>query len=361
MGRSNIARGDVRDGYSGAVRRILPLGAAVVILAAACDGGPAPSPTSAEPSPPGPSPPATSTPGTPASPVSLGWARLEPAPTARTEVAAAAADGLIYVVGGFSEEGGATTAVEIYDPAAGSWTRGPDLPIPVHHAMAAAGPSGLMVFGGYLAQTLSDPSDRAFVLQGDHWEELPRMPEPRAAGGAAALLGRYYVVGGVGPGGLADSTLVFDPTTLRWWTAPGLPTPREHLGVATDSMRIYAVGGRTGGIGSNLPAAEAFDAGAGRWSALPDMPTPRGGIAAAFAEGGFVVAPGGEAETTFPEVEAFDIEAGIWLSLPPLPTPRHGLGVVALGTTVYVIAGGPVPGLSFSSANEAIDLAPLRP
>jgi hypothetical protein len=33
--------------------------------------------------------------------------------------------------------------------------------------------------------------------------------------------------------------------------------------------------------------------------------------------------------------------------------------VVADGTTVYAIAGGPDPGLAFTGAVEAIDLAPL--
>ena len=48
--------------------------------------------------------------------------------------------------------------------------------------------------------------------------------------------------------------------------------------------------------------------------------------------------------------------SGRWRSLPPLPTPRHGLGVVAVGDTVYVLAGGPRPGLHTSAANEAIHL-----
>lgn len=81
-------------------------------------------------------------------------------------------------------------------------------------------------------------------------------------------------------------------------------------------------------------------------------------MAATATSNGLVVAVGGEEEGgTFDEAEALDIGAGRWLTLPRLPTPRHGLGVVAEGTTVYVIAGGPEPGLFFSSAIEAIDLA----
>jgi non-specific serine/threonine protein kinase len=124
--------------------------------------------------------------------------------------------------------------------------------------------------------------------------------------------------------------------------------------------RVYAVGGRTGGLGGNLDAFEAFDPATGNWSSLPHLPTARGGLGAAATSNGFIVAAGGEEPSgTFEEAEAFDVAAGEWLSLPPLPTPRHGLGVVAIGTVVFVMAGGPTPGLSVSSANEAIDLSSL--
>ena len=119
---------------------------------------------------------------------------------------------------------------------------------------------------------------------------------------------------------------------------------------------MYVVGGRVGGVGNNLATAEVFDPGGGRWASVAELPTPRGGLAATATAGGQVVAVGGEAAATFSEAEAFDPDSGRWRSLPPLPTPRHGLGVVAVGEVVYVLAGGPRPGLHTSAANEAIDL-----
>lgn len=187
------------------------------------------------------------------------------------------------------------------------------------------------------------------------------MPEPRAAGGAAVADGRIYVVGGVGESGLATTTLAYHPPTRTWETAPGLLTPREHLGVASDDERVFAVGGRTG-FGANLAAFEVFDPGSGSWEALPDLPTARGGLAAAVTANGFLVAPGGEeAGGTFEEVEAYDLEEGAWLTLPPLPTARHGVGVAAADRVVFVVTGGPEPGFAFSAANEALDLSRLRP
>ena len=312
---------------------------AVVVLAlAACgDGGTVPEPSPA---------PHRSVPG--------GWQTLQPAPNQRTEVAAAAAGNRIYILGGFVPPGRTVPVVEVYDIATDSYSRGPDLPIGVNHAMAASWDGVVYLMGGYQGETdLTRPTDRLFALRESVWEELAPMPEVRAAAGAAAIYGKIYVAGGVGPDGLAAGTLVYDIAAGTWSEVAGVPTPREHLGVATDGRRLYVVGGRP----PNTDAAEAFDPGTGEWERLPAMPTARGGLAAAGTANGLIVAAGGEAEQTFPEVEAYDVGARRWVRLNGLPTPRHGLGVVAVGSTVYVIAGGPRPGFAFSGANEALDLS----
>jgi N-acetylneuraminic acid mutarotase len=282
------------------------------------------------------------------------WKTLRPAPNQRTEVAAAAAGGRIYIAGGFVPPGRTTPVVEVYDIATDSYSRGPDLPLGVNHAMATVWEGVVYVLGGYADATgLSSPTGRAFALMGESWTELPPMPEVRAAAGAAAIDGKIYVAGGVGPSGLADSTLVFDIAAGRWSKTEGVPTPREHLGVATDGARLFVVGGRP----PNTDVLEAFDPETGEWERLADMPTARGGLAAAGTADGLIVAAGGEADATFPEVEAYDAGQDRWRRLPDLPTPRHGLGVVAVGNTVYVVAGGPRPGFAFSGANEALDLS----
>jgi Kelch motif/Galactose oxidase, central domain len=304
--------------------------------------------TGDEPPAPEQTPTTTAAPGAPA------WRKLAPAPSERTEVAAAAVGDRIWVLGGYAPDGATLATAEVYDTATDTWARGPDLPVAVNHAMAATLDGVLYIAGGNDGE---GPSTQVARLEGDTWRPLAPLPQGRSAGGLVALDGRLYLVGGVVEGGLAAETQVYDPAADRWSPAPGLPTPREHLGAAATGGKVYVVGGRVGGIGRNLAAAEAFDPATGRWASLAELPTPRGGLAATATAGGEVVAVGGEAAATFPEAEALDTASGRWRSLPPLPTPRHGLGVVAVGDTVYVLAGGPQPGLHTSAANEAIDLS----
>jgi Kelch motif len=319
--------------------RLWSVGAAAALLLAACTAQERPAPEPA-----------------PATGGDLAWRRLAPAPSERTEVAAAAAGGRIYVAGGYAPDGATVAAVEVYDTATDAWAAGPDLPVAVNHAMAATLDGAVYVAGGYGGDR---PSPQVVRLDGGRWRPLAPLPEGRAAGGLVALDGRLYLVGGVGPRGLAGDTLVYDPAADRWSREPGMPTPREHLGAAAAGGRVVVVGGRVRGLGNHLDAAEAYDPAARRWTALPPMPTARGGLAATATADGLLVAVGGEAAATFPEAEALDPRTGRWRSLPPLPTPRHGLGVVAVGRVVYVLAGGPRPGLHASAANEALDLARL--
>jgi N-acetylneuraminic acid mutarotase len=285
------------------------------------------------------------------------WDRGAPLPQARGEVAAAVAEGRVYIIGGFTANGENSTRVDAYAPRANSWSMEADLPLPVDHAMAAGYQGRVYVAGGY-------GPDRArlttlFAFTGDGWTRLAPMPEQRAAGGAAIVNGKLYVVGGTtsstigAPTDLARTMLVYDIASNRWTTRRG-PTPREHLGVTALGGRIYAIGGRTAGFDTNMRLVESFNPRTGRWSRLPKLPGKRGGTGAA-AVGRFIVSAGGEAPSgTIRTVYRFDTKRRRWARLPNLPTARHGLGVAAVGRKVYVIGGGRTPGLSVSSANESL-------
>ncbi len=283
------------------------------------------------------------------------WRTLAEAPTPRTEIAGAALDDRILLVGGFVEGGATVPLVEVYLPAEDRWEEGPPLPIALNHAMGTVADGTVIVAGGYRGPGLSNPSDRVFALSdAEGWMEMAPLPEPRAAGGMAAIDGSLVVGGGVGSNGLVETTAIWLPESEEWEEVAGLITPREHLGFTTADGAVYAVGGRTTGLG-NLAAFEVFDPEEMDWERLSDLPTPRGGLAAS-AIGDMIIAVGGEEQATFDEVEAYDIGDEEWVSLPPLPTARHGLAVVSLEGTLFVLSGGTTPGYSYSAVNEALTL-----
>jgi N-acetylneuraminic acid mutarotase len=285
------------------------------------------------------------------------WKRGVPLPLARGEVAAAVAEGRIYVIGGFTAQRENSTSVQAFNPGTNTWSQEADLPLPVDHTMAAGYRGRVYVAGGYGPER--SRLTTLFAFTGDGWTRLASMPEQRAAGGAAIVNGKLYVVGGTtgstigAPTTLARTMLVYNIARDRWTSRRG-PTPREHLGVTTLGGKIYAVAGRTAGFDTNIRVVEVFNPRTGRWSQLPRVPGKRGGTGAA-GTGRWIVSVGGEANSgTIRTVYRYDVKRRRWSRLPNLPTARHGLGVAALGGKVYVIGGGTSPGLSVSQANESL-------
>jgi N-acetylneuraminic acid mutarotase len=282
----------------------------------------------------------------------LSWRRVADIPTPRSEVAAAAFRGAIYVVGGF----GGGNIVETY--VADRWSAAPRYPISVDHAMAAAidsdGTPGLYVLGGNVGGVATA---RSFRFSGDAgWREIAPMPGPRAQGAAVAIAGKIYVVGGASLDRLVGPTYVYDSATDRWSTGAAIPTPRDHLAAAALGGRVCAVGGRRLSLLQNLAAFECYDPAADTWHSMPTAPTARGGLGAANIGGRLFVAGGEQPLGTFKEVDIFDAATGNWTRGPDLPTARHGVGMVALGGTLYVMSGGPTPGGSQTAVCEGLDV-----
>jgi N-acetylneuraminic acid mutarotase len=284
----------------------------------------------------------------------LAWRRIADIPTPRSEVAAAVFRDEVYVIGGF----GGGRVVEIFDGQ--RWRRGPDLPLEVDHAMAAAvsdiadAGAGVYVFGG----NGPAPTARSFRLApgATAWREIAAMPGPRSQAAAVTRGTSIYIVGGYDGQRLVAPTYAYEANADRWRQVAPIPTTRDHLAAAMIVGRICAIGGRELSLTTNLATFECYDPGADRWEAVPDAPTARGGVGAAAVGDRLVFAGGEQPSGTYKEVELFDPGARAWSRLPDLPTPRHGIGVVAVGRIVYVMSGGPTPGGSQTPVSEALEL-----
>lgn len=289
-----------------------------------------------------------------------GWRPLRSAGLERTEVGAARIGRSIYVVGGFEAPSKTTAAVESYDIERDRWRRLPAMPIAVNHPAVASHRGALYVYGGYTDSSFRPVTAglQRYDPRSAEWTRLPSSPTPRAAAALAAFGGRLFAVGGASAGGALGTLEIYDVAAREWRSAPPMDVPREHIAAVRTGAGIYVLGGRS--AAGNLDVVERFDPRRRRWSRLPRLREARSGIAAVAVQGRPVVfggeelTPGG---TTIRSVELFDPAERRWRPLPGMRTSRHGLGGAAMGRRVYALQGGPMPGLTFSSGIEFLDLS----
>jgi hypothetical protein len=283
------------------------------------------------------------------------WAFGPSAPLALTEVAAAAHDGRIWVAGGLDGRGRASARVLVLDPSTGAWTDGPELPERVHHAALVSTGDALFLIGGYIGQFPGPPTAAVHRLDlgTDAWAGAPSLPVARAAGAAAWDGERIVYGGGWSEAGRSDEVLAFDGAA--WHAIARLSLAREHLAAASDGAgRTWLLGGRESGLNTNVGIVELVRGDSARRLRV-DL-TARGGVAGFWHPALGACLAGGEGPRgTFDEVECVD-DADDLRALPPLAAPRHGLGAAVLGDTVFIVLGGPEPGLFVSDVVETLAL-----
>jgi N-acetylneuraminic acid mutarotase len=172
-----------------------------------------------------------------------GWRTLPPPPEERAAAAATAtARGTVWVVGGRTSGGLATTMLAL-DVRTLRWrvARGPR---PREHLAATALGGTVYVLGGRLAGLDTNLATvEAYDPRTNRWSHLPDLPTPRGGTGAAAVAGRIVSVGGESPQGTERGVWALRPSTRRWVRLPDLPTPRHGLGVVAVGGRVWVVAG----------------------------------------------------------------------------------------------------------------------
>lgn len=283
----------------------------------------------------------------------------------RTEVAVAILDGTIYAAGGFTSDGEASDVVEAYAIDSDRWERSTSLPEALHHAGMAAAAGRLYVVGGYRADGGASADVWSWAPGDDAWRREPAMPTARGALAVATVevvdTTVIHAVGGAtrfaggGQAELSDAHEAFVLARRAWDRLGAFPGPRDHLAAASTQGRLYAIGGRELALTRNQARLDIYDPLSNRWTRGPDMPTARGGLCAVGAAGRVYVFGGEQPSGTFPEAEIYSAADDAWTEAPDLPTRRHGLGCAAENDDrLYVVGGGPTPGLSVSGANEIL-------
>ena len=128
---------------------------------------------------------------------------------AREHLPLIAVEGLFYAVGGRAagqDELRIGAIAEVWDRAADSWQRLPDLPIPRSGLAGCAVPGGLVVAGGERSTGIVAAVDYFDIASGQ-WRPLPDLPRPVHGAGLCWVDGVLRILGGSTVAGQAVSSV----------------------------------------------------------------------------------------------------------------------------------------------------------
>ncbi|XP_019368767.1 PREDICTED: kelch-like protein 33 isoform X2 [Gavialis gangeticus] len=210
-------------------------------------------------------------------PMQGSWERLADMSCGRSYFAAVCAGGLLYAMGGSSNDRYCMDSVECYDPAANAWR--PSHPLPA----ALCGQAACVLDGTIYVSGGCDGSCRCLTALLQYHPKHPPtqwapMQEERAGHVMEALRGQLYVAGGLrwrdGHGGYADQLTceVYSPR-LDTWT---LLSPLSHAHVVAASVvlqgELYVLGGYSHNTYRDTHLVHSYQPRQDRWICLGTLP-----------------------------------------------------------------------------------------
>ena len=268
-----------------------------------------------------------------ASPQQEYWTRGADMPTGRSEPAAAAVDGQIYVIGG---SGGSGSAVEAYNPVTDAWTPRAEMPTPRQGLAAVVLDDKIYAVGGRRAD-VPRATVEVYDPQTDSWTRKADLLKARSHFAAAVAGGRIYAIGGLGNTSPTSRMEAYDPTTDTWTELGRMSSPENQMPAAVVDGRIYIVGGVSG-----LVQMRQFDPETGTWALKAQKPTGNHRMAAAVLDGQ-IYAMGGCAGCGNPAgLEVYDPPSDTWRTLEDMPREAGSPVAAAAGGRIFVFGGGTV-------------------
>lgn len=296
------------------------------------------------------------------------WVVRPPMPIPLGEVASAAIDGKLYVVG----EGSDKTLA--FDFATNTWSDNlAKRPFVGHHHACETFEGKWYLIGG-----LGGGEGRVQIYDPatNQWSLGANLPWNGGSVATAVIGTRIYAAGGIVGSTTVDNVARYSVSANTWTSLPSMPAGkgRNHAAAGSDGVRFYVFGGR--GIGSGesnvvangFPDVQIYTPSTNTWvasyqagSTLDPLPFGRGGTGRAVFYQGELYVFGGEtldgagavAGNVFNRVDVYDPALDTWRLERLMPTARHGIAPVIWQGEIHLAGGGVVAGFSSSTAFES--------
>ena len=205
-------------------------------------------------------------------PQSNQWQPLAEMASARSALAAAAAGGKIYAIGGTKSYDDAMATVEAFDPQLGAWAEVASMSVGRNRHAAAVIDGKIYVIGG-CDDVQGLDSVEVYDPQVDSWQQVASMPVARNSHAATSMGGKIYVTGGYGNGDFTNTLIVFDPQANTWTELASMGTFRvDHTSEAIGG-KLYVFGGYVGA--GRIASVEAYDPISNTWAYVSDLNSAR--------------------------------------------------------------------------------------
>ncbi len=197
-------------------------------------------------------------------PANNNWTSLAPMPTARaTEHMGVYYSGRIYVMGGRTSgeptAGGDLSVLEIYNIATNTWTTGSPMLQPLADAYSILLGTKIYVFGGFTATGTASTATYIYDIPSNSWTTGAASPvgtiDP-AVGLCGSLI--YMIGGSTTTLNLQTSNYVYNPSTDTWNTSIPIPVRTAEVQAISFNQQIYVTSGGIFGSGGGNPTNQVF-------------------------------------------------------------------------------------------------------
>lgn len=252
--------------------------------------------------------------------------------------------------------------MDIYDYQTDTWTQAASTaPFEFNHFQAVAYEGLIWVIGSFTDNGFPNETPADFIYMydpvADSWIQGPAIPAARKRGSAGLVLynDKFYVVAGntIGHnGGYIPWFDEFDPATGVWTPLVDAPNSRDHFHASVIGNKLYVVGGRLSGgpegtFAPVIPEVDVYDFTNNSWSTLPagsNLPNARAASGTVTFQGKLVVIGGEGDGQAYVNTDALDVATGTWTALDDLNNARHGTQAIVSGDGIWITSGSPNQG-----------------